>query len=56
MRNNQKIITPTIRINELDWFLFLYFKAKFKENHNSFLISFFTKLYINVGFVDSIQK
>ena len=49
MTNNKKIIILTVRINELHWFLFLYFKPKLKENHMRFLISFFTKLYTYIG-------
>ena len=56
MTNNKKIIILTVRINELHWFLFLYFKTKLKENHMRFLISFFTKLYIHISLVNSIQK
>ena len=56
MENNEKIIILTVRINELDWFLFLHFKPKLKENQIRFLISFFTKLYIHISLVNSIQK
>ena len=56
MENKEKIIILTVRINELDWFLFLYFKTKLNENYTRFLISFFTKLYADIGFVNSIQK
>ena len=33
MENKEKIIILTVRINELDWFLFLYFKTKLNENY-----------------------
>ena len=56
MENKEKIIILTVRINELDWFLFLYFKTKLKENHMRFLISFFTKLYIYIGYFNFIQN
>ena len=56
VENKEKIIILTVRINELDWFLFLYFKTKLNENYTIFLISFFTKLYTDIGFVDFIQK
>ena len=56
MTNNKKIIILTVRINELHWFIFLYLKTKLKENHMRFLISFFTKLYIHISLVNSIQK
>ena len=52
----KKIIILTVRINELDWFLFLYFKTKLKENHMRFLISFFTKLYIYIDYFNFIQN
>ena len=54
--NNQKIIIVTLRIDELDWFSLLYFKTKLKENHMRFLISFFTKLYIYIGYFNFIQN
>ena len=56
MENKEKIIILTVRINELQWFLFLHFKTKLNENYTRFLISFFTKLYTDIGFVNSIQK
>ena len=54
--NNLKVCIVTVRINELDWFSFLYFKTKLKENHMRFLIGFFTKLYIYIGYFNFIQN
>ena len=56
MTNNKKIIILTVKINELDWFLFLYFKTKLNENYKRFLISFFNKLYTDIGLVNPIEK
>ena len=55
MENKEKIIL-TVRINELHWFLFLYFKTKLNENYKRFLISFFNKLYTDIGLVNSMEK
>ena len=52
----QKIGFQTVRINALWMFIFLYFKTKLKENHMRFLISFFTKLYIYIGYFNFIQN